>query len=230
MIPVVLIRKTYNSFLDEKKSEGVCFGLCLTWLGDILKERPAQKMGNWFPGWLSGWFSPPLTADKKALIPSDTVKLRLLLERAYRRHESYLKSCRESQQDPKRQTGRHEAFVNYKNFRQAEKEKITGVPGLQYRLIARNDFMLFNGLNLSGHAHPLTGTIIAFRYSEIPGEVGYHSVAAFRYNATECFFLDPNLGLFKTSSSYPMKDVTQYINKVYKEAVPLLEFIVSRNN
>ena len=100
--------------------------------------------------------------------------------------------------------------------------------GLALHLIVES--ALFNGLNLSGHAHPLTGTIIAFRYSEIPGEVGYHAVAAFRYNASECFFLDPNLGLFKTSSSYPMKDVTQYINKVYKEAVPLLEFIVSRNN
>ena len=158
MIPGVLIRKTYNSFLDEKKSESVCIGLCLTWLGDILKERPAQKMGSWFSGWLSGWFSPPLTPDKKASIPSDTVKLRLLLERAYRRHESYLKSCRESQQDPK------------------------------------------------------------------------HAVAAFRYNATEYFFLDPNLGLFKTSSSYPMRDITKYINKVYKEAVSLLEFIVSRRS
>ena len=230
MIPVVLIRKTYNSFIDEKKSEGCCIGLCLTWLGDILKERPVQQRGGWFSGWLSGWFSTPLTPDKKALIPSDTAKLRLVLERSYRRHESYLRSCKESQQDPKRQTGRHQVFVNYKNFRQAEKERITGVPGLQYRLITRNDFMLFNGVNSFGQAHPLTGAIIAFRFSEVPGEVGYHAVAAFRYSASEFFFLDPILGLFKTSSSYPMLDITKYIKQVYREAVPLMEFIVSKKS
>jgi len=86
MNQIVDIRHIYQSFLDEKGTKGICFGFCLTWLGDILKERPEQKKG----GWLSGWFTAPPTPERKAMIPSDSVRLNYLFERAFRKQVNYL--------------------------------------------------------------------------------------------------------------------------------------------
>lgn len=215
MVLVTYIREVYGKFIEEKKSEGCCFGFCLTWLGDILKERAKEE--HWW-----------LTPERKAALPSSPARLEQFLERAFRRHVNYIKNFGEILSNPSAGKNKYKIYFDYKNLSQIEKEKITGVPGLQYKAIIRKDFTLFNGLHFFSSDRPLCGVIITFGFTESSGSKGYHAVAAFRYSASETFFLDPTFGLFKISSENPMSKIIYYFSNVYKDAEPCYEIIISK--
>ena len=225
MITVVSIEKNYASFIAEQKSEGCCLGFCLTWLGDILKERASQPAGGWF----SGWFSSVQSQQTKAMLPWDVSRQRVLFERAFRKQKNYARRYQESNANSFNIINPNEVTVNYKNVHQREKEKITGIPGLHYTLRDRNSFMAFKGMNTYGDKNALSGILITFRFTKGEREEAHHAVAAFRYSEFEAFFLDPNFGLFKTITRYPMLEISQYLSGKYKNAQPLSEIIITRH-
>ncbi|MBU9857543.1 hypothetical protein [Rahnella bonaserana] len=224
MINIISIEKNYASFLAEQQAKGCCFGFCLTWLGDIIKERPLQHSGRW----LSGWFSSVPSADKKALLPAKAARQRLLFERAMRKQKNYVRRYEENHLDSFDALTYDEVTVNYKNARQQAKEKITGIPGLHYSLSERSDFMSFKGMESYRDKKTISGVVILFRFTKGEGKAAFHAVAAFRHSEFEAFFLDPNFGLFKTVSKYPMLEITQFLSGKYRNVLPLSEITISR--
>ncbi len=223
MITITSIEKNYRSFTDEHKSEGYCFGFCLTWLGDILKDRSSQYSGRWF----SGWFTPVKSPEKKALLPTDYASQRLLFDRARRKQENSERQADEDNAQGFSQLDHEEVTVNYKNRRQREKEMITAVPGLKYSLHERSSFMTMSTLNTRENKNPLSGMIIKFQFTD-EGEEACHAVAAFRYNEFESFFLDPNYGLYKTVSAYPMLEIVEFLSSKYHDPLALSEIRVTK--
>jgi hypothetical protein len=223
MITITSIEKNYGSFTDEHKSEGYCFGFCLTWLGDILKDRSSQYSGRWY----SGWFTPVKSPEKKALLPTDYASQRRFFDRARRKQENSERRADKDNADGFSVLEHEEVTVNYKNRHQREKEIITGVPGLKYSLRERSSFMAMTTLNANEDKNPSSGMIIKFQFSD-EGEAAHHAVAAFRYSEFESFFLDPNYGLFKTVSAYPMLEIVDFLSGKYQDPIAVSEIIVTK--
>lgn len=226
MLPLMNTRNLYKSYLDEHNSRGVCMGLCLTWLGNILKARPEEKP----KGWLASWFysSPQQTPAMKALLPSESARLIQLFERAFRKQVNYKKRYSEYRTGRKCKLTHDEIMVNYKNEHELEKETISGVPGLVYRSIPRSHFILCKGVDDLNNKDTLTGVIITFKFIHTSGKQGAHAVAAFRIAEHDTLFLEPNYGLFRADTQYPMMEINDFLERKYKNITPTKEIIISR--
>jgi len=224
MIQICNIRKEYSQFVIENKSSGFCFGFCLTWLGDILKERPAQNTG----GWLSGWFTSTPTAEKKAFLPSDSARLRKLFERAARKQNNFFQRYDARDKCASGKSEYVEFTANYKNTRQSAKEKISGVSGLNYRYFERDYFRQCEGADHYRDKNVLTGVIITFEFLGQGDVRAGHAVALFRLGEYDTLFLDPNYGLFRTNNHHVMMDIEHLLSQIYKEPLVLSEVIISR--
>lgn len=227
MTPLLNIRNLYISFLEKNQSPGVCMGLCLTWLGDILKDRPNEQSG----GWLSNWFysTAKQTPASKALLPSEAARLTQLFERAFRKHNNYIKRYQEQKDGGFSQLTYDEVTINHKNQLQLERERASGIPGLTYHSSKYNNFMFYRGLDTYNDKDILTGVIITFKLRLAPGGAyAGHAVAAFRVDEFETLFFDPNFGLFKTCTKYPMMEIISHLKRQYIEATPRTEIRVSR--
>jgi hypothetical protein len=222
MFSIVSIKEPYVSYAADNNPGGFCFGLCLTWLGDILKQRPEQR------SWFSGWGNSPLKPEQKALLPSSPARMRYFFERALRKQINYQKQYELITKHVKN-SNKHEALIlKYKNLKQCKKQLITGDPRLEYNTFGRNDFMQYTGLNNYGPDYPLSGIMITFILECESGKTGGHCVAAFRWSESDTYVLDPNEGLYKCVSKNPMQEISHYLKSTYKNTLAVSEITISR--
>ncbi len=121
---VVNFKEQYAAFIRRYKSNGICMGLCLVWLGDILKNRPDPAQAGFAARWAPSWLSAPSSI---AHIPFDQVALEALFQRALKRQKSYL--LKSENHDPFHHQARTAILVNKKisvNFFWKRKVEIRG--------------------------------------------------------------------------------------------------------
>ena len=211
---VVNFQDQYFKFVKENKGGGLCMGLCLVWLGDILKNRPVEGQGfmsKWTPVWLSS--SSPI-----ARIPRDKTELDKLFHRAKKRQDNYvLKSNGRANH-----LSRTERMVNYKNQRQAQLEDESGNPGLQYTYREFDNIFTTQGVEFTGR---LQGTIISMCFPK--KNIG-HAVAVISLSPDETYFLDPNVGLYKVDNKNITMEIAEFIIGNYEDVQIAQQIIISR--
>ena len=57
---IISFETQYQKFIETHNSRGFCMGFCLTWLGDVLKDRPVTIQKNFLQTWLPAWFTSTL--------------------------------------------------------------------------------------------------------------------------------------------------------------------------
>ncbi|QLK60694.1 hypothetical protein GE278_07915 [Enterobacteriaceae bacterium Kacie_13] len=220
---IISFETQYQKFIETHNSRGFCMGFCLTWLGDVLKDRPVTIQKNFLQTWLPAWFisTPP---QMHARIPVEKQEFQNFLERVRRRHvnnEMRAIGYRKSHCDSK--TSFDEITVNFKNNRQRELEIKTGVPGLIYSCHELNSLLAAKGVKYSGKPH---GTILTVDIAGHNGDL--HAVATISLAPEEIYYLDPNIGLFKVNKQFSLMDINSKIQNTYRGAQVLAQIIITR--
>lgn len=214
---VVNFKEQYAAFIRRYKSNGICMGLCLVWLGDILKNRPDPAQAGFAARWTPSWLSAPSSI---AHIPFDQVALEALFQRALKRQKSYL--LKSENHDPYHPQARTAILVNKKNQRQLFLEEKSGNPGLKYTYREFDNLFATQGLDFTGRAQ---GTIITMWF---PKRNTAHAIAVISLSPRETYFLDPNLGLFKVDSANIALEIAENVLATYENPRIADQIIISR--
>ena len=223
---IISFETQYQKFIETHNSRGFCMGFCLTWLGDVLKDRPVTIQKNFLQTWLPAWFTstPP---QMHARIPVEKQEFKNFLERVMRRHVNYETRANGRLLIKEGHSGGKvspaEFTVNYKNNRQRELEIINGVPGLVYSYHELNNLLSAKGVKYSGKP---SGAI--FGVAEPGPEGGMHAVATISLAPEEIYYLDPNIGLFKVNKQFSLMDINSKIQNTYRGAQVLAQIIITR--
>lgn len=207
---IVNFQRNYNEFLNTHKSEGFCMGFCLTWLGDILKNRPVKTEKNLLERWVPGWFSSAPSV-MHVHIPVDRQEFIHFLERAARRQKNYETRVGINGTNSSNARVRSAEFTaHYKNNRQRELEKNSENPGLEYSYSKSGGFSLFQGLKYFGKS---CGVIFGVSAPQFKNTM--HAVALVRISSGEYYFLDPNYDLFRVNGQFIRMDINTTLQRHY---------------
>ncbi|MCX2945218.1 hypothetical protein FS594_12200 [Rahnella aquatilis] len=194
------IEPAYVRYADKIGSEGVCMGMVLTWLGDVLKSpmgRSAEK------------------CLQKSVFPKDVdeAALQVLFERSARKQTNY--------------TDRSIAYIlsggkepnlkflaAYKDKKQRINEVKRHIPGLYYREYPLTYYRDIKGLDVENACSSTKqGVMISVdmhRQKENP-----HVTAAIRMSESLTYFLDPNYGLYRIDGKEPNKEIEAILYRQY---------------
>lgn len=208
---IINIEKEYTRFTQQDDSDGYCVGFCLKWLGDILNNNKI--------GYKNGAFFVDRN-DREALLN--------LMNRAKKKHESYVARYRDYKAKVGTPIGQMEFMSKYNDRKQRELEKNSRELGLYYKYF---DFM--KNKNIVGLERNLDsssikkGVMISFSF-DCDGQRSAHVVAAIRATPEESYLFDPNCGLYQITSARPEDDIKKLIAKEYKDHRLLTQTVVSQ--
>lgn len=203
---IIDFRSIYIDFLSKNQVEGVCFGLSLTWLGDMLKNRNMGGSGAVVYQRYPKESIFPAANDVKLL--TDTFhRARLKQIHMEERTENY-------NQRSVSEVGYSLFTAKYKDRKQRALEAKYKVPGLRYThsYITRHKDIKALDWNLTSLPQK-QGVIILFTLG--PRVADGHAVAAIRFNQNETYFLEPNYGLFLITGNNPTEEIDKIIFQKY---------------
>lgn len=194
------IEQTYSRYTDKIKSDGVCMGMTLTWLGDFLKSPNGRS------------------ADKclqKSMFPKDVdeAALQAIFERASRKQAHY-----EERSVAYRLSGGKEHNLKflaaYKDKKQRINEIKRQIPGLHYREYPLAFYRDIKGLSVE-NASSSTKQGVLISIDMLRQNQNLHVTAAIRINQMVTYFLDPNYGLYRIDSKEPNKEIEAILYRQY---------------
>ncbi|WP_447866238.1 hypothetical protein [Rahnella bonaserana] len=203
---IVDFKVTYYNFLTKYELEGVCFGLSLTWLGDMLKNRHrASSVPAVYQRYPKEMIFP---AAKDVKLLTDTFhRARLKQIHMQERTESFNQTSASEVDYPL-------FTAKYKDRKQRALEAKYKVPGLRYTHSKIRGYKDIKALDWNSSSLPLKqGVIIFFIFG--PNVRYSHAVAAIRFNQNETYFLEPNQGLFHITGDNPAEVIDKIIFKKY---------------
>ncbi|MFD3237761.1 hypothetical protein ACE2AK_01235 [Rahnella perminowiae] len=199
-------RSIYIKFLSQNQVEGVCFGLSLTWLGDMLKSRNMRGSG----------FTVYNRYPKESIFPG-AKDVTLLIDTF---HRARLKQIHmEGRTENYNQRSANEVScalftAKYKDRKQRSLEAKYKVPGLRYTYSNITRHKEIKALDWNSTSIPLKqGVIIIFTLG--PRVADSHAVAAIRFNQNETYFLEPNYGLFLITGDNPTEVIDKIVFQKY---------------
>jgi hypothetical protein len=186
------ISKSYDRYLKTAHSEGICMGMTLTWLGDVLKNSKGRSPDKCLQKTVF-----PVSGDEAALVN--------FYERSFSKQENYLKRV-----DAYQAKGGRESDVKfmaaYKDRKQRIVEAKNKVPGLHYRNYPLKFYREIKGLDADKASLPAHQGVVIF-IDILRQEQNSHATGAIRISEEVTYFLDPNYGLYRIDSKEPNKEI-----------------------